>query len=351
MQALVNVLVTQIADNVFVFQCSADFQLALQLLCMTFVGNSSGNLHGKEMARVTVLRHVDSAKRPMAKLLAADALEALPASKQARKAESLRKQFMGQKGMDGVGQQDRTSETQKLWDSANVNGDVGKGDALEAIRTEATAIRDMLAIDAFPRFLQSDAFNDVMTGGNKKKKGGLLSGSANEKADKAAAEEAESVLNKAGVQLPKDADEWLNSFVTIAETLPASIVISDMTIAGAPMVFVNDEFAKVTGYDKSEATGRNCRFLQGPDTEKEAIEVIRRTLGKGEDCHVKLTNYRKNGEKFQNLLTMRPVFDADGVYRYVIGVQFEIVEDEDLKARVSLLERLQIGRASCRERV
>lgn len=52
--------------------------------------------------------------------------------------------------------------------------------------------------------------------------------------------------------------------------------------------------------------------------------LIQDKLSKGQDCHVKLTNYRKNGEKFQNLLSMKPVFDADGIYRYVIGVQFEV---------------------------
>jgi PAS domain S-box-containing protein len=74
----------------------------------------------------------------------------------------------------------------------------------------------------------------------------------------------------------------------------------------------------VAGYNREEAVGRNCRFLQGPETEPEAIQVIRNTLSKGQDCHVKLTNYRKNGDKFQNLLSMKPVFDADGIYRYVL---------------------------------
>ena len=117
-------------------------------------------------------------------------------------------------------------------------------------------------------------------------------------------------------------------------------LLSDMTIPGAPMVFVNQEFCRTTGYAKEEATGRNCRFLQGPDTEPEAIQVIRNTLSKGQDCHVKLTNYRKNGEMFQNLLSMKPVFDADGIYRFVIGVQFEIKEDANLKQRLIQLDKL-----------
>lgn len=55
---------------------------------------------------------------------------------------------------------------------------------------------------------------------------------------------------------------------------------------------------------------------------------------------MKLTNYRKNGDLFQNLLSMRPVFDMDGIYRYVIGVQFEVVEDENLKQRLVKLDKL-----------
>ncbi|EGB05623.1 hypothetical protein AURANDRAFT_30588, partial [Aureococcus anophagefferens] len=123
---------------------------------------------------------------------------------------------------------------------------------------------------------------------------------------------------------PQDADEWLSSFITFAETWPACIVVSDMTIPGAPMVYVNPEFCRVTEYPREEAVGRNCRFLQGPDTEPESIQVIQETLCKGEDCHVLLTNYRKSGDKFKNLLSMRPVYDADDVYRYTIGVQFEV---------------------------
>jgi len=182
----------------------------------------------------------------------------------------------------------------------------------------------MLAFDAFPRFVKSPFCQQAMqairtNGGNS---------------------QLESMLNQVGSKVPQDADDWLNIFVSTAESFPACIVISDMTIPGAPMVFVNQEFCRTTGYAKEEATGRNCRFLQGPDTEPEAIQVIRNTLSKGQDCHVKLTNYRKNGEKFQNLLSMKPVFDADGIYRYVIGVQFEVKEDQNLKERLVQLDKL-----------
>ena len=142
-----------------------------------------------------------------------------------------------------------------------------------AVQKEAQNTFKMLVVDSFPRFVQSSYAKSL---------GASL----------------------AGPDLAKvrDADEWLSAFTQIAETWPACIVVSDMTIAGAPMVYVNPEFERVTEYESKEAVGRNCRFLQGPDTEPESIGVIQRTLGKCEDCHVLLTNYRKSGEKFKNLL-------------------------------------------------
>ncbi|CAM9154643.1 unnamed protein product [Ectocarpus sp. 8 AP-2014] len=236
-------------------------------------------------------------------------------------------QFVAAQG-SGIGAQDRTKGTQELWDKCNKEaGDTVDGPAAVAIVTdEAEKTLNMLAFDAFPRFLKSKYCQAVMDD-LKKKSGG----------DSSALEGA---LSSAGSNMPQDADDWLNMFISSAESFPACIVISDMTIPGAPMVYINGEFTKTTGYTKEEAVGRNCRFLQGPETEPESIAVIRNTLSKGQDCHVKLTNYRKNGEKFQNLLSMKPVFDGDNIYRYVIGVQFEILEDKGLKKRLVQLDKL-----------
>ena len=233
------------------------------------------------------------------------------------------KYFAAGKGQ-GIGAQQRTKATQALWDAANNSSGsaVDPNVAYNKLKEEGEIALKLMALDAFPRFIKTPAAEQLMA--QLVKKGGQGASLAG-------------ALTQGG---PQDADDWLNSFVVTAETFPACIVISDMTIPGAPMVFVNTEFCRVTGYEKDEATGRNCRFLQGPDTEPEAIQVIRNTLSKGQECHVKLTNYRKNGEKFQNLLSMKPVFDLDNIYRYVIGVQFEIKDDSNLKARLVQLDKL-----------
>mmetsp|Transcript_23518 Transcript_23518/g.39181 ORF Transcript_23518/g.39181 Transcript_23518/m.39181 type:complete len:749 (+) Transcript_23518:92-2338(+) len=252
-------------------------------------------------------------------------MEKMDPSQQPAAAQKIYDQFVNTNGK-GIGQQERTAATQDLWDSANSSNGapIEATFAMRKVREEAETTLKMLAFDAFPRFVKSPGCAAVLSA--IKSQGGNA--------------EVEGMLNSAGNKVPQDADDWLNIFVATAESFPACIVISDMTIPGAPMVYVNKEFCKTTGYAKEEATGRNCRFLQGPETEPEAIQVIRNTLSKGQDCHVKLTNYRKNGEKFQNLLSMKPIFDADNIYRFVIGVQFEVKEDDNLKARLVQLDKL-----------
>lgn len=137
-------------------------------------------------------------------------------------------------------------------------------------------------------------------------------------------------------------DDWMDDFLFYADDFPASIVICDMHIEGYPMIFVNKTFTNTTGFSKEESIGRNCRFLQGPKTELDSIESIRNALSEGTNCHVKITNYRKNGEIFTNLLTLKPVYDADDEFRYTIGVQFEITTDDPvgLKRRSDQLDVL-----------
>ncbi len=70
--------------------------------------------------------------------------------------------------------------------------------------------------------------------------------------------------------------------------------------------------------------GRNCRFLQGPGTDKRAVREIRKAIDGRIECTVRLLNYTKSGQPFWNLFSLAPVFDADGSVRFFIGVQVDV---------------------------
>ncbi len=100
-----------------------------------------------------------------------------------------------------------------------------------------------------------------------------------------------------------------------------SVVITDPSLPDNPMIFVSDEFEVHTGYSPAEAVGRNCRFLQGPDTNPEAIAAIRHGLKAETRFTIDILNYRKDGSVFVNRLRIRPIYDPHGQLMFFAGAQ------------------------------
>ncbi|WP_040484638.1 PAS domain S-box protein [Lyngbya aestuarii] len=116
---------------------------------------------------------------------------------------------------------------------------------------------------------------------------------------------------------------------------PSGIVISDAKAKDNPIIYCNPTFERITGYSRSDILGINCRFLQGYDTEPQAIQTIRTCLREAKDCLVTLKNYRKDGTPFWNELAISPVRDTTGEVTHYIGIQTDISErkraEESLK--------------------
>ncbi|MGF1562089.1 MAG: PAS domain-containing protein [Geminicoccaceae bacterium] len=106
-----------------------------------------------------------------------------------------------------------------------------------------------------------------------------------------------------------------------ADEAEMSVVFSDPSRPDNPMVYVSEEFEAQTGYSAAEAVGRNCRFLQGPETNPHAVEAIRHGLKAQTVFSIDILNYRKDGTPFMNRLRIRPVFDESGTLRYFVGAQ------------------------------
>jgi len=124
---------------------------------------------------------------------------------------------------------------------------------------------------------------------------------------------------------------------------PIGIAITDPDREDNPMIYVNDEFVEMTGYPREEALDRNCRFLQGPETDEEPVAELRRAIDSGEPTTVELLNYRKHGEPFWNRVSVSPILDADGGVNYWVGFQRDITaykrREAELERQNSRLER------------
>lgn len=113
-----------------------------------------------------------------------------------------------------------------------------------------------------------------------------------------------------------------------AEEREKSVVITNPARLDNPMIFVSDEFEKQTGYTAEESLGKNCRFLQGPETDPAAVEAIRAALRDEREITIDILNYRKDGTKFWNRLRIRPLYGDDGKVMFFAGAQNPIPEEE-----------------------
>ena len=113
--------------------------------------------------------------------------------------------------------------------------------------------------------------------------------------------------------------------------LNSGVIVTDPTLPDNPIIDINPAFERITGYAMHEAVGRNTRFLQGPETEKEVTDEIRRAVEEERDCEVVVRNYRKNGTAFWNELKIAPVRDGGGRLTHFVGVMTDVSEQVDAR--------------------
>nr|AML76808.1 putative LOV domain-containing protein [Chaetosphaeridium globosum] len=103
-----------------------------------------------------------------------------------------------------------------------------------------------------------------------------------------------------------------------------SFVLVNPHIPDMPITYASDGFCRLSGYEKAEVEGRNCRFLQGPDTDPAELQKMRLAIEERRPCTVCLLNYRKDGQAFWNSLHIAPVWDSKGQVAYFVGVQLDV---------------------------
>ncbi len=102
------------------------------------------------------------------------------------------------------------------------------------------------------------------------------------------------------------------------------VLITDPNQPDNPITYVNQAFESMTGYSKAEVMGKNCRFLQGPDTNPDSVTDLRDAIAEHRSYTATLKNYRKDGGEFWNDLTVSPVRDSAGNTVSFVGVQQDV---------------------------
>ncbi|NBO38402.1 PAS domain-containing protein [bacterium] len=131
--------------------------------------------------------------------------------------------------------------------------------------------------------------------------------------------------------LKKAEEEILLKSVAI-ERANDGIVLTDPSLPDNPIVYVSAGFLKLTGYSEEEVLGRNCRFMQGPETDPAVVEKMRLAIEREEGFIGEVVNYSKAGRPWVNHLKLEPVRDSDGKLIRYVGVQMDITAQKKLEA-------------------
>ena len=187
----------------------------------------------------------------------------------------------------------------------------------------------ILSIQVLPTFLASmgyaEAIKEVRAAGDRSPLYALLE------------VELQSIL----ISQPATSEAWAGVMSAAVKFLPHAVLLCDLSLPGVPIVSVNAAFELLTGWGSSECVGRNCRFLQGAETDPAAVVAISTAIRTHTACHVSIVNYKKDGSTFLNLLSLKPVFDCDGLGRYMLGCIVEVHDQYSAtKAQLRHVDRL-----------
>lgn len=113
-----------------------------------------------------------------------------------------------------------------------------------------------------------------------------------------------------------------------------SMVITDPRRPDNPIVFANNAFLRLTGYERDEVIGRNCRFLQGDETSRDDIARIREAIAQRQDINIDILNYRKDGTPFWNALYISPVSNEAGELQFFFASQLDVTDRKTAESQV-----------------
>lgn len=120
----------------------------------------------------------------------------------------------------------------------------------------------------------------------------------------------------------------------VVDQAPVGVTIADLQAKDQALIYCNAGFERITGYPVEEAVGQNCRFLQGDETDEEAVAQLRAAIEARESTQVELLNYRKDGSTFWNEVTLAPITEDDGSVRYYAGFQQDVTTRKEYEHKL-----------------
>jgi len=139
----------------------------------------------------------------------------------------------------------------------------------------------------------------------------------------------------------KEAQEELAKLSLVASYTDSLVIITDRN---AQIEWVNRAFEHKTGYSSDEIIGlKPGWFLQGPGSDPDTIQFIRKSISEARSFQCELLNYTKKNEEFWVSIVMSPIQTGAGQVERFVAVLTDITEmrqmQRDLRIAKEAAER------------
>lgn len=138
-------------------------------------------------------------------------------------------------------------------------------------------------------------------------------------------------------------DERGNVFFAAIEMTRMPMILTDPNLPDNPIAFANKAFLDLTGYEEAEVLGRNCRFLQGAQTDRQSVSELRVAVERRQSIALEILNYKRDGTPFWNAVFIGPVYDTGGNLLYFFASQLDVTrrrESEEASQQAQKMEAI-----------
>ncbi len=130
-------------------------------------------------------------------------------------------------------------------------------------------------------------------------------------------------------------------FFAAVQVSRMAMIVTDPAQPDDPIIFANNAFLELSGYELEEVLGRNCRFLQGEQTDRAVLQQVKQALKHHHETCVEVLNYRKDGSSFWNELFIAPLFNDRGQLVYFFASQMDVSRRRDAEDGLRYSENME----------
>ena len=121
--------------------------------------------------------------------------------------------------------------------------------------------------------------------------------------------------------------EWVVDNIPVPTLITSGPALDDDQFGINEIMYVNEAWTRMTGYDAEEVIGDTPGILQGPKTEQQVLDLLEERLEAGKDFVGETINYRKNDEEYRVRWHVDSIRNEVGEVTHWVSIQEETTND------------------------